>query len=241
MMTKYSYFPSLPLQRCFLRPQERSEQDRVETKGLHVELMVGVRESGWDGRAQQHQVYYDSPENTEVGVLSQFPSLLLPYPLVHVPYFLVQSYSTPQLAKNLNNFNHFLFSLQSFFLIEGQLLYNIALVFANAMKPTWISHRYTYVPSLSPSTPSHSSRLLQRLGLTSLNHAANSHWLLFILHMSVYLFPCYSLHLSHPLLPLPHLVFISPQVYKVDESRAYYTEWSKSEREKYHILMHLYI
>ena len=27
---------------------------------------------------------------------------------------------------------------------------------------------------------------------------------------------------------------------EVDEPRAYYTEWSKSEKNKYHILMHIY-
>ena len=27
---------------------------------------------------------------------------------------------------------------------------------------------------------------------------------------------------------------------EADESRTYYTEWSESEKEKYHILMHIY-
>ena len=27
---------------------------------------------------------------------------------------------------------------------------------------------------------------------------------------------------------------------KMDEPRVYYTQWSKSEREKYHILTHIY-
>ena len=27
---------------------------------------------------------------------------------------------------------------------------------------------------------------------------------------------------------------------EVDEPRAYYTEWSKSEKDKYHILTHIY-
>ena len=38
-------------------------------------------------------------------------------------------------------------------------------------------------------------------GLSSLSHTANSPWLS-ILHMVVYMFPCYSLMSSHPLLPL---------------------------------------
>ena len=43
---------------------------------------------------------------------------------------------------------------------------------------TWISHRYTYVPSLlnlpPTSHPCHPSRLSQSPGLTSLSHRANS-------------------------------------------------------------------
>ena len=67
---------------------------------------------------------------------------------------------------------------------------------------TWISHRYTYVPSLlnplpSP-TPSHPSRLSQSTGLSTLCHVANSH-LLSILYMA----KCTHFHSflssSHPL------------------------------------------
>ena len=47
----------------------------------------------------------------------------------------------------------------------------------------WISHRYTYVPSLfyllPHPTPSHPSRLLQSLSLSFLSHTANSHWLFY--------------------------------------------------------------
>ena len=60
---------------------------------------------------------------------------------------------------------------------------------------TWISHRYTYVPSLlnlpPTPTPSHSSRLSQSTSLGSLSHTANSHWL-YTLHRVVYMLPCYS-------------------------------------------------
>ena len=71
---------------------------------------------------------------------------------------------------------------------------------------TWISHKDTYVPSLlnlpvtSHPTPSHPSRLLH-IGLSSLSHAANSHWLS-TLHM-VNMLPHYSLHFTHPLLTPP--------------------------------------
>ena len=69
---------------------------------------------------------------------------------------------------------------------------------------TWISHRYIYVASLwtslPPSTPSHASRLSQSTGRSSLCHRANSHWLS-VLHLVMYMFQCYSLNLSHPLLP----------------------------------------
>ena len=46
--------------------------------------------------------------------------------------------------------------------------------------------------SLSPPSPSHCSRLLQRPSLSSMSHRANSHWLSF-LHM-VSMFPGYSFH-----------------------------------------------
>ena len=54
---------------------------------------------------------------------------------------------------------------------------------------------------LEPPSPPHPSRLLQRPGLNSLSHTANSHWLS-ILHMVMYMFQCYSLKSSHPLLLL---------------------------------------
>ena len=44
--------------------------------------------------------------------------------------------------------------------------------------------------SLPPPTLSHPFRLSQSLGLSSLNHIANSHWLS-ILHMVMCIFPCY--------------------------------------------------
>ena len=82
----------------------------------------------------------------------------------------------------------------------------------------WVSHRYTYVPSLwvgdiwtyiwtslLPPTPSHSSRLSQSTSLSSLPHAANPHWLSVLLTV-MYMFPCCSLHSS----PLP----FSPCVHK---------------------------
>ena len=66
---------------------------------------------------------------------------------------------------------------------------------------TRISHRYTYVPSLPPPTPSHPSRVSQSAGLSSLCYTANSLWLS-VLHMVVYI--CFSATLSifsHPLHP----------------------------------------
>ena len=50
---------------------------------------------------------------------------------------------------------------------------------------TWISHRYTYIPSLLNLSPiSHPSRLIQSPCLSFLSHSANSHWLS-ILHMVI--------------------------------------------------------
>ena len=55
--------------------------------------------------------------------------------------------------------------------------------------------------SLPLPTASQPSSLSQSLCLSSLSHTANSHWLSILIWLHV--FPCYSLHLSHPLLP-PH-------------------------------------
>ena len=55
--------------------------------------------------------------------------------------------------------------------------------------------------SLPSPSPSHPSRLIQNPCLSFLSHTANSHWLS-ILHLVVYMLPCYFLHLSHPLLLL---------------------------------------
>ena len=59
----------------------------------------------------------------------------------------------------------------------------------------------------SPPAPSHPYRLSRSTGLSSLyHHTVNSHWLS-VLHKATYIFPCYSLNSSHPLLPL-----LCPQV-----------------------------
>ena len=69
----------------------------------------------------------------------------------------------------------------------------------------YISHRYTYVPSLL-NLPSTSHARPTPLGchrasdLSSTWHAADSHWLS-VLHMVMCVFQCYSLSLSQPLLP----------------------------------------
>ena len=62
---------------------------------------------------------------------------------------------------------------------------------------TWISHRYTHVPSLLSLSPtSHPIPLLSRVRehqvWAPVCHTANSLWLS-ILHLVVYMFPCYSL------------------------------------------------
>ena len=54
--------------------------------------------------------------------------------------------------------------------------------------------------SLPPPCPSHPSRLSQNTGWSALCHTANSH-LLSILHMIIYVFPCYSQFI--PLSPSP--------------------------------------
>ena len=68
----------------------------------------------------------------------------------------------------------------------------------------WISHRHTYVSSLLnlPTTSHHPTSLGYHtaLGMSSLSHTANAHWLS-ILHVVMHIFQCHSLHSSPPLLP----------------------------------------
>ena len=67
---------------------------------------------------------------------------------------------------------------------------------------TWISHRYTYVPSLLDLSPT--SQPIPPLQVV-IEHQFEFPELygklpLLILHTVVYMFPCYFLHSSHPLL-----------------------------------------
>ena len=97
-----------------------------------------------------------------------------------------------------------------YFLLKDNCIYNIVFISAiyqhvsaigiHMSPPSWTS--------FSPPTPSHPSRLSRRPGLSSLSHTANSHWPC-VLHMVVYMFPCYSLHPFHPLLPTPSLISMS--------------------------------
>ena len=72
----------------------------------------------------------------------------------------------------------------------------------------WISHRCPLPPKPPCHPPPHPTPLgyHRAQSLSSLHHAANFHWL-FILHMVMYMFPCYSLNSSNPLFPL-----VCPQV-----------------------------
>ena len=66
---------------------------------------------------------------------------------------------------------------------------------------TWISHRYTYVPSLLNLAAQPNPLGWYRAPVLSfLSHTVNSHWLS-TLHI-VCKFPCYSFHTSHPLLQI---------------------------------------
>ena len=82
--------------------------------------------------------------------------------------------------------------------------YNSVLVSATHQHESAIGIHVSSLLNLPPT--SHSmppSRLLQGLGLSSLGHTADSHWLP-ILHMAVYMFPCtFSIH--------PTLSFLPPQ------------------------------
>ena len=69
------------------------------------------------------------------------------------------------------------------------MLYNIVLVSAIHQHESTIGI-HTCLLSLEPPTLSDPSWLLQSFSLSSLSHTENSHWLS-ILHMVVYMFPCY--------------------------------------------------
>ena len=83
---------------------------------------------------------------------------------------------------------------------------------------TWISHRHIYVLSLLNPHSYFPPQLIpsgchRALALRAMHHTSNSHWLS-ILHMVMYMFQCYSLKSSHPLLlplsPKQSLQFPSP-------------------------------
>ena len=99
-------------------------------------------------------------------------------------------------------------------ILQARTLEWVAISFSNAWKwkvkvkslsrvlllvSLWISPSSWTSPCTSH--PTHASRLSQSTGLSSLCHTANSHWL-FILHMIMYMFQCFSVNLSQPLLPL---------------------------------------
>ena len=83
------------------------------------------------------------------------------------------------------------------------MLYNISLISAIQQHELAIDVQMSPPSgtSLLPPTLCNPSRLLQSPDVSSLSHTANFHWLS-ILHTVVYMLPCFSLHSSHPLLPL---------------------------------------
>ena len=87
-------------------------------------------------------------------------------------------------------------------LFKGTLLHHLASAIPQHESAIDIHVPTPFLTSLPPPTPSHPARLLQSSGLRSLSHTAGSHWLS-ILHMVVYMLPCYSLHSSHPPSPSP--------------------------------------
>ena len=86
------------------------------------------------------------------------------------------------------------------------MLYNIVLVSAKYQYESAIAKPLSL--ESSSCLPLHPTSLLQSLGFSSLSHIANSHWLS-TLHIVIYMFPCYSLLSSHPLLPHPSPVSMS--------------------------------
>ena len=88
------------------------------------------------------------------------------------------------------------------------MLYYVVLVYAIHQHESAIGMHLCPLSwtSLPPTTPSHPSWLWQDTELGSLYYTTNPHCLS-LLHLVIYMFQCYSLNLSHPLLPL-----LCPQV-----------------------------
>ena len=99
------------------------------------------------------------------------------------------------------------------FVIKGQLLYSIVLVFAKHQHESVLGiHRSPpSQTSLSPPSPSQPSRLLQCPGLSSLSHMANFYWLS-ILHMAMYVSTLLSPYIP-PSFSSPHCHVHKPALY----------------------------
>ena len=74
---------------------------------------------------------------------------------------------------------------------------------------TWISHKYAYIPShlnLPPShLPPHSTPLGWYRASVSFSWDIQQVLIGYLVYIWKYKFPHYSLHTSHPLLPIPHV------------------------------------
>ena len=111
-----------------------------------------------------------------------------------------------------NTFNYFIFNWRIIF-------YNIVLISAvqqcepaisiQIFSTSWASLPHTHTHTLPPSHP---SRWSQSTRLSSVCYTATSQYLL-ALHMVMYIFQCYSLSSSHPILsPLgPQVSSVHPQ------------------------------
>ena len=103
---------------------------------------------------------------------------------------------------------------------------------------TWISHRYSYAPSLLNhlpiSLPIPPLLVVQSSSLSSLSYTTNSHWL--SIFQVVMKFPCYSLHTSYPLLPPMSISLISMSVSPLLPCKWFY----HSHLSKFHIYVLVY-
>ena len=99
----------------------------------------------------------------------------------------------------------------------------------------WTNHKYTYVPCyltspLPDPTPPSVTECHVELPVSYSNFPVAIYFTYG--DMGMCMFQYYFLHSSHPLLPWVRSS-------EVNESRAYYTEWRKSEKNKYHILTYI--
>ena len=131
--------------------------------------------------------FAQSPALTVLGPIYSWPTVFFFFFLCHRA--VVSCFQSPNAF-----FSFFIFSGRIIKILSWFLLYiNMDQAWVYMSPPSWTS--------FPPPAPSHPTKLSQSTSLSALSHIANSHWLS-VLHVFVYIFPCYS-PFTTPHLPKP--------------------------------------